>query len=275
VFLEGNPALAPEKADTTTLGLVWTPDSRLSLTLDWWNIEINDAISTPLIQDVINGCYGRELNPGLTFNTTCALIGRNTLNGNFTGVEARGLGLPLSNSGFVHKTGIDLGARFGHGLPRTWGQMRHALDISRVNRNDFRATPNSILRDCLGYYSTSCTPSHDLRANWRSTWTLQDIAITAAWRYFGAIEIEPLAETGGAFFADYRKIPAYSYFDLGIRYSAPWDATLMLTVNNLFDKTPPLVGTTIGVTSQNSGNTFPQWYDALGRYMSFSVSFAF
>jgi len=48
-----------------------------------------------------------------------------------------------------------------------------------------------------------------------------------------------------------------------------------LTVNDAFDKKPPVVGNDIGNTAENSGNTFPQWYDALGRYVSVGVTFKF
>jgi len=276
VFLSGNPALAPEKADTTTLGLVWTPTDRISLTLDWWDIEINDAISSPQEQDVINGCYGTELNPGFTFNENCALVGRNTLTGNFNGAESRGIALPLTNSGFIHKTGLDLGARFAHSLPGTLGRMQYALDISKVTRDDFQATPISIRRDCLGYYSSSCLPSHQLRSNLRATWNIHDLSFTLAWRYFGNIGIEPLAdEADGPFFAPYQKIAAYSYFDLGVNWNAPWNASIRLSVNNVLDKTPPLIGNNVRSGRENSGNTLPQWYDALGRYVNLGVSVKF
>jgi len=278
VWLEGNPALSPEKADTTTLGLVWTPSDHLSVTLDWWDIEINDAISTPLVQDIIGGCYGTVLNPGRDPNhEMCQLIDRNTLTGSIGGggTGARGAILPLSNQGFVQKTGIDLGVRLAHDLPGTLGGMQYALDLSKVTRDDFQAAPISIVRDCLGYYSTSCTPSHELRSNLRAIWNVQDVSVTLAWRYFSAIDIEPLAEADGPYFAPYRHIPSYSYFDLGVSYNTPWNGKLSLSVNNVFDKTPPVVGNEIGSSYENAGNTFPQWYDALGRYFSFGVSFRF
>jgi len=278
VWLEGNPELSPEKADTTTLGLVWTPNDNVSVTLDWWDIEINDAISATLVQDIIGGCYSTALNPGLDANNPmCALIDRNPLTGNIGGggTGARGVILPLSNQGVVQKTGIDLGVRLAHDLPGTLGGMQYALDLSKVTRDDFQATPLSIMRDCLGYYSTSCTPSHELRSNLRAIWNVQDVSVTLAWRYFSSIDIEPLAEADGAYFAPYRHIPSYSYFDLGVSYNTPWNAKISLSVNNVFDKTPPVVGNEIGSSYENAGNTFPQWYDALGRYMSFGVSFRF
>ncbi len=38
-----------------------------------------------------------------------------------------------------------------------------------------------------------------------------------------------------------------------------------MTVQNFLNKKPPIVGTGIGTTSFNSGNTYPSTYDALGR----------
>ena len=40
---------------------------------------------------------------------------------------------------------------------------------------------------------------------------------------------------------------------------------MTVTVANLLDKQPPVVGGTSGSTSFNSGNTYPSTYDALGR----------
>jgi len=275
IFLEGNPRLSPEKADTTTFGVVFTPLDNLSITLDWWDIEINDAISTPFAEDVVRGCYGTELNPGLLPNASCALIERNLSTGNISGGGARGVILPLSNQGVLHKTGIDLGLRFGHRLPGRLGQLQYALDLSKVTRDEFQAAPNSLVRDCLGYYSTSCLPNHELRSNLRTIWSVRDVSVTLAWRYFSAIDIEPLAESTRRFFEPFRHIPSYSYFDLSANYHAPWNGAISLSINNLFDKTPPIVGGSVANLLENSGNTFPQWYDALGRYFNISVSFRF
>ena len=54
----GNPALQPEKAVTTTLGVVLTPQfiPGLSMSLDWYNINIHGGIYTTTAQDDINRC---------------------------------------------------------------------------------------------------------------------------------------------------------------------------------------------------------------------------
>jgi iron complex outermembrane recepter protein len=55
----GNPLIQPELSDTTTFGVVWQPSraQNLSLALDVYNIEINDAISQLGTQAILDRCY--------------------------------------------------------------------------------------------------------------------------------------------------------------------------------------------------------------------------
>ena len=71
----GNPDLNPEEADTITYGVVITPyfSDRLVITADYWNIKIEDAISSISSQNIVNSCYdSTSLN-----NAFCGLIARN------------------------------------------------------------------------------------------------------------------------------------------------------------------------------------------------------
>jgi outer membrane receptor protein involved in Fe transport len=74
---------------------------------------------------------------------------------------------------------------------------------------------------------------------------------------------------------DFGHIPAYNYFDLATRFSVTDHLDITMTVQNLFDKQPPIVGSTIGSTSFNSGNTYPSTYDALGRRYAVSARLRF
>lgn len=69
----------------------------------------------------------------------------------------------------------------------------------------------------------------------------------------------------------FRSIPTYDYFDLALRYSAGDNVQFTLTVDNLLDKDPPLVGSGVGGTSFNNGNTFPTTYDPIGRRFTVGV----
>ena len=64
---------------------------------------------------------------------------------------------------------------------------------------------------------------------------------------------------------DFGRIKAYDYFDFATRFGVNDNFDLTVTVTNLFDRQPPLVGGTVGSASFNSGNTYPSTYDALGR----------
>ena len=65
VTTSGNPNLDVEKAKTWTIGGVLQPTfiPRLAITLDWWQIRVTDAISSPSQNDILNGCYSTTLNP--------------------------------------------------------------------------------------------------------------------------------------------------------------------------------------------------------------------
>ena len=50
---------------------------------------------------------------------------------------------------------------------------------------------------------------------------------------------------------------------------------LSLAVNNATDKQPPITGTGLAGASLNSGNTWPQTYDPIGRFYSFTARLKF
>ena len=73
-FSGGNPSVRPEEADTTTAGFVFTPTAapNLSLSFDWYEIEITDAIGQLGTQAVINRCEQGAMD-------LCALVTRDVV----------------------------------------------------------------------------------------------------------------------------------------------------------------------------------------------------
>jgi len=65
-------------------------------------------------------------------------------------------------------------------------------------------------------------------------------------------------------------IKAQSYFDLTGAYEVTKDLSLTAGVRNLFDKNPPIVG-----SSAPSNNTFSATYDVEGRVVYASVTARF
>ncbi len=300
VTTAGSPMLQPEIATTLTAGAVFQPRNFLSgftATVDWYRIQVRDAITSPTPSDVIDGCFA----PGQTNpkDFRCQLIGRNPLNGGLSGDPAntRGPFLGLSNRGFIETSGVD----FSLNYDRTFGEVRFNwfLNGNYTYDHRFQSQPGSILRECAGHYSVSCS-SLDTnpvlpRWSWVSRVTVGYDLFDASllWQHIGGVSYEPRTVAGvitpvdqriiGSFGAPaperivgaYRNIPSWNLFDLNLGANLSETIRMSFLVQNLFDKGPPEVGNTIGSTAQNTGNTFPSTYDALGRRYTVTVGLRF
>jgi len=76
-------------------------------------------------------------------------------------------------------------------------------------------------------------------------------------------------------FPAYTHIPATNYIDLALQWTPMKNVMLNLSANNVFNKAPPSIGNTIGGTTSNSGNTFPQSYDVVGRFITLGLDLKF
>ena len=275
----GNPNLGPEEADTWTIGAVWQPAfvPSLRLSLDYYDIKIDKTINSPSLADVMNGCYDKALNPTLAFNDSCKAIQRSAANGSLNGVDAKGVIRPTTNAGNERVSGFDIAANYRVELADFgWGDIGRvdlSVNGSILTKHETQSTPASVLRDCVDYYSVSCgEPKVKQRWNSRATWTMGDYSASLSWRHLSGVEVEP---SSTKWFPDYAQIDSYDYFDLSGRWDITQTVRLTATINNLFDKAPPIVGSQIGTTSANNGNTFPQTYDAIGRYFTFGATLKF
>ena len=278
VLTGGNPALKPEEADTVTVGFVWEPEfvQGLTLALDYYKIDIDKAISSPSVADVMDDCYSPARNPTFTPNAACANVLRGP-GGTFNGSSAPGIRLTQTNQGKQATSGFDFKIDYRLNLSSVgaagWGTVDIGLNLNSVEKYWFKAAPNSVQRDCLGYYSVACgAPNYKQKFSQRTAWNMGDFSVGYNWRYVSAVDVEP---GSGTWFAPYRSIKAYNYVDLAASWRATKNVRLNLSVTNLFDKAPPEVGNTIGTTTTNSGNTFPQNYDVVGRYFTIGATVTF
>ena len=301
----GNINLKPEKATTWTAGFVLQPAvlPGFSLSVDYYSIKITDEIGTPTSGDVIASCFGNPVGSAITAASAtdplCTAIRRNPVTGGLDGDPATTLGLPqtLSNSGRLKTSGIDLIANYRRDLgPVKWAS---SFVFNYARSQTFNAnvsSPLNVDRECVGYYSPNCGFTGSMQPkfqwSWRNTMTFGDLDVSLLWRHISAMEQEPddiLTGRGAAFTGvfpvgfgyregeavNFGKIPAYNYFDMTMRFNVSEHVTFTVAVQNLFDKDPPVVGSSIGSTSYNSGNTYPSTYDALGRRYAASVRLKF
>ena len=292
----GNLNIKPESSDSYNFGAVLTPTfvPGLSLTVDYYHIKVKKAITSPTPGDVLTKCFGTALS-GITAasatNPACvAVIRRNPVTGGLDGDPSTTPGLitTLTNNGQLLTSGIDLSLNYRRDI----GFAKLALSFTGnyTFESKFRSDvtdPNAVDRDCTGYYSTNCG-SLQPKFQWsqRTTLTFGDVDLSLLWRHIDKMVQEPLDVTNGNGIAfkgtladgrvvNFREIRAYDYFDLAARFGVTSKIDITVGVNNVFDQKPPLVGSNIGPTSYNSGNTYPSTYDALGRAYAVSAKVRF
>ncbi|WP_430426781.1 TonB-dependent receptor domain-containing protein [Parasphingorhabdus sp.] len=283
----GNLLLGTEKATTWTVGLAVQPEQipGLSVTLDYFNILVTDAISAPTPGDSIAACF--DAPSGANPFCSQASISRSAFTGGLDGDPAQVLGLILqqSNLGRIETDGIDLSIRYNTDLTDDIA-LALSFDGTWTNKNLFQATPTSINRECVSFYSVNCNPQSEFAFSQRTSVTFdEDYTLSLRWRYLSGVEQEPqdIIDNGPAFQGtsplfgevDFQQIPAESYFDLSFQWDVSENVLFTLTAQNLLDNQPAVVGSNIGTTAFNSGNIYPSSYDALGRRYGASVKFSF
>jgi outer membrane receptor protein involved in Fe transport len=304
----GNLNIRPEKADTFTIGAVITPDfvPGLSLTIDYYNIRVNHAITAATPNDVIGACFNNITATSAT-SAACLAIHRNPTNGRLSGSASNtpGLDSPLTNNGRLTTDGIDLSVNYTRDL----GPVGLTLNFvgNWTHKLVFQASPTSVARDCVGYYSANCGPSlgqiqPEFSWQQRTMLSFGGVDLSLLWRHISAVDYEGTASdylargftaanhllysgvitnATGANSAlagktlNFNHIKAYDYFDLTAQFHVSETFDLTVGVSNLFNRQPPVVGGQAGSTTANSGNIYPSTYDPLGRSFTASVRLKF
>jgi outer membrane receptor protein involved in Fe transport len=300
----GNLNIRPEKSDSYTVGVVFQPAALpgFSASVDYYNIKVNEAISSPTPADVIGSCFGVGTNgiftpaAGAAASTACTSIRRDPITAGLSGDPNTSTGLPstLSNSGSLETDGIDVSVNYKTDLTENVGlSLSFAGNYTFASKfNAFVASPLAINRDCVSYISSNCgSLQPEFQWSQRTTLSFESVDVSLLWRHLASFEQEPLdVADSGAFFngtigsaipgvggrtVNFGKVKAYDYFDLSTRFNVSENLTLNVSVQNLLDKGPPVTGNNAGSTTFNSGNTFPSTYDALGRRYAVSAKLRF
>jgi outer membrane receptor protein involved in Fe transport len=260
----GNEDLDVETSDTFTVGFVATPSfvPGLTLSVDYYNIEVEDFIATVPAGLSLNNC----LETGDPF--FCNLVQRDPTDGNlFLGPEGF-ITATTVNTGSLKTSGVDVSARYTMEIGQ-YGDLRFDYLATYLESLEKTPLPGEDTFDCAGFYSATnaeCgTPNPTYRHRFPVTWTTADgnISTQLTWRYWGSADL--LSENPAA--VD-RTIDAVNYIDLAVTGGVGENLQLRAGINNLFDEVPPVTTSAGGSGgSFGNGNTFPSVYDALGRFM--------
>ena len=253
----GNVNLDPESADTVTFGFVWQPDvgnGDLALTVDYWDISIDDVIKTIDGPSVLQRCFNPAFNPTLDpANQFCALISRESATGTVTEVSTNFLNLAS-----LETSGIDV--QVNHAFNLGPGQLLSNLAVGWLNEYKEQSLPGDPFLD---YAETIGGPANrvadnDVHPEWKvsltPTYVIGDASFALRWRYLSSMDarqtvLDPNTTTPG--------VPSVSYFDVMGTYAFSDRVEIRASVTNVLDEDPPEVSGQIGQTRIGT-------YDVLG-----------
>jgi outer membrane receptor protein involved in Fe transport len=268
-------SLKPEKADTYTVGIVVTPGflPTFNLSVDAYRIKVKGLISGFGADNILQTC-------GTTGDANfCSLIHRDTTPG-FEGSLFQTLnGYVIdttTNAGSITTQGLDVNANYVY-RTSSLGSFGLSFNGTYLDKYEVDNFGPSKYR-CEGQYGAICGNPlphwrHRARLTWTSPW---NFSLSGQWRFIGrttadATESDPDLNSED-FFAD-DKIKNVSYFDLTMTARIADKFSFRVGAQNLLDKDPPIVGSVYGPAgSLGGGNTFPQTYDVLGRYVFAGIS---
>ncbi|HEY5758361.1 MAG TPA: TonB-dependent receptor [Steroidobacter sp.] len=275
----GNPDLDAETADTYTAGVIlnpsWAPS--LSITADYFYVEVKDFISGIGANNIQNGCMNG------TTPSFCDLIQRDAI-GSLRSSTGYVIDV-VQNTGGLKTSGVDFSLDYRQELD-SYGSLSLNVVGTWLEKLETQSLVNGPTIDCAGLYGAVCStlggsnnPNPTWRHKVRLSWALpfegswfSNANVSLAWRFIDSVSLDRTssqaglggANPGGP--ASDLKLGARNYFDLAAGFNVGDGYSVRLGVNNLFDKDPPLAGATNCPTGPCNGNIYTQVYDSLGRY---------
>lgn len=261
-FVGGNINLQEETAKTYTLGGVLSPRflPGFSLSVDYYNIEIEDAVGTLGRSASVENC----LQTGLP--VFCNNVFRNATTGFVTRVDGQSI-----NVARLQTSGIDVQARYNRQLGLLDGDNFSFLgNYTYLINYKSQPDPSSPVDDFAGTFGPAFS---EHRFSARATYQVNEFSFSWQTTFL----------SGGPFILDFtnanpavealNQIDDYVLHDIQFRWDLDRKFSFFVGVDNLFDKQPPfLPGTPFGTpTGLETGAEF----DVIGRRFTAGTRFRF
>jgi len=254
LFNGGNPNLTEESAKTQVFGIIYAPSQveGLQIAVDWYDIDIDDAVGVISPQEIIDGCLGGD-------TQMCLSVERlNGANADITGVHVGPLNLDI-----YHVSGVDITAQYLTEVGA--GSLRLALSGNLLNTSEISTSQGTT--DGAGVVGSSMNAAGpETSFNLNVSYTLDALKVNSQIRYLGAADNGYLLDyTGTDPSSIDNNVSAEVYLDLSASYRVDLDSNsieLYMGINNVLDNDPPII-----VTSGTSFQTNNAFYDVIGRYI--------
>jgi len=272
----GNPDLKEETSDSLTVGVVWQPEFAAGLTFsaDYFDIKVNDVITAPTAQQIMNACYDA---PTLN-NQFCGLFQRwGAAGGPNASVDAPyslingTLQQTLLNYASSTSRGIDFELGFDHEVGAGNRVKARIIYTLMLQRDDFLDPADPNYADSALYELGDPKDAF----NFNLDFTNGPLTLSYQWRYIGKQVLLNFEDTyslqgrppQNADYADRRFYPSVQYQDVRVAYDINEQWNAYLGCDNITDEIPPL-----GLTGTGEGSGI---YDVRARYFYAGVRVKF
>ncbi|RPE80955.1 TonB-dependent receptor domain-containing protein [Vulcaniibacterium tengchongense] len=289
-FLSGsNPNLTPELSKSDTIGAVWSPGflEGFSIAVDWWKIRIGDTIVADTPSNMLNDCYVL----GIASRCVPSVNGAPGFSRDFTNGGIPLINFANINAGFRKVEGFDVDINY-RWTTANWGEFSLSSN-STYTAKDYFVSTNTPQYAVSSVGVAGANQAHRIRSNLNLTWEMGAFGISWMARYYSGMKeactyftptgagapnvTEPHLECNeirwapsGALTANgepasylqrRRKVGSHTFNDIQVRWEAPWNATVAIGANNVFDKQPAIM-----YSAPNSNFSFNGEYD-IGRFL--------
>ena len=255
----GNLNLIPEEAETTTLGVVLDLPAGITASVDYWAISMEKAIGSVDEETIIEVCA--------TQGILCSAINRSAggslwLTGGYVENKSQ-------NIGEKEWEGIDIVAKGDFDVFN--GSMSVNSTVTYLMTKETTLLPGveATVTDCVGVISNKCYPSPEIRTNTKVGFTTGDAwSVQGTLRTMSGIDNEYEADT----ITQAEVEDMYYLIDVNATYDINENMGVSLSINNLLDETPPILG---DVLSTGYGNSIGGFYDSLGMYWNLRLDMTY
>ena len=262
ILLGGNTGLTSEKSNSLTLGTVLQPKflPGFDLTVDYFNIKIDNAITAVPYLSILNLCVDSSSGPDSFY---CGLISRNPANGQINAIQASNYNLATLGA-----RGIDIGVNYR--FPVGPGQVRLGLSATYLLEQKTVATKGTVGIDYAGQWNFP-----RVKGNLMTSYDIGEFTLGVNTRFIGRSKFDVTdasSETRSP-----NRVPAYVSNDVTLRFRATEKYALTFGVRNVTDVGifAPLRDTAPGPNSSGGVQTGAGYYDAIGRYFFAKVDVNF
>ena len=236
----GNPDLEPEEADTLTLGVVFTPTfiPGLSMAVDYYDVEISNAINTFTAQSTIENCFDIAQPNAFCNGLTRQASPNPNFNGRITGFQQFSLNVAsYVTSGYDFSFRYDLRPeRFG--IQRDIGRFAFSLVGNKLEELTFIEVPGAEPDEDLGEVG-----SPEWQATFDATWFYKNLMVNYGYAWFDeTIRFADTYEADPDYLEEqYKFYSARSVHDLQVRLNlADNRYAVYAGVNNFTNQEPDL-----------------------------------